>query len=116
MCVFCKIASGEIVVEPLFADEKIMAFRDAHPIAPVHVLLIPKRHIESVNDLASDDEGLMGHLILTAQKIASDLQISAKGYKLLIRTGKDGGQEVPHLHLHLLGGAPLFEEIRPKQS
>lgn len=114
MCIFCKIANKEIPSAIIYEDEDVFAFNDAHPIAPAHVLIIPKKHIASVNDLAESDAALMGQMILVAKNIAADLQISAKGYKLLIRTGEHGGQEVPHLHLHLLGGAKLFEEIRPE--
>lgn len=112
-CLFCKIAKKEIPSEMIYEDEQVFAFKDIHPLAPVHVLIIPKKHIESINDLEGSDEGLAGHLILTAQKIARDLKISEEGYKLLFRTGKHGGQEVEHIHLHLIGGAKLYEEIRP---
>ncbi len=113
MCIFCKIISKEIPAEIIYEDSEILAFPDTHPIAPVHVLIIPKKHIESVNDLKDYDKELIGRMILTAKKIAEDLKISGKGHKLLIRTGPDGGQEVPHLHLHLIGGAKLYEDIRP---
>ena len=91
----------------------VVAFRDAHPIAPVHVLVIPKKHIESVADISEKNEQLMGRLILAAKKIAEDLKISEKGYKLLFRVGEHGGQEVEHIHLHLIGGAKLSEDIHP---
>jgi histidine triad (HIT) family protein len=112
-CVFCKIANKEISAEFLYEDELVVAFRDAHPIAPVHVLVIPKKHIESVADISENDEKLMGRLILAAKKIAEDLKISKNGYKLLIRVGEYGGQEVKHVHLHLIGGAKLREIIEP---
>ena len=114
-CVFCKIArkeiSSDIVI--VYEDEDVIAFRDAHPIAPVHVLVIPKRHIESIADITDEDTMLMGKLILAAKKIAEDLKISGYGYKLLFRVGEHGGQEVKHIHLHLIGGARLAEDIRP---
>ena len=113
MCIFCQIVNKEIPCEFFYEDEDIMAFRDIHPVAPVHILIIPKKHIESVNYLTKSDQALAGKLILIAKKISEDLKISEKGYKLLFRTGADGGQEVPHLHLHLIGGARLHEEIRP---
>ncbi|MDP1845211.1 MAG: histidine triad nucleotide-binding protein [Candidatus Moranbacteria bacterium] len=112
-CVFCKIARKEIPTEFLYEDDFVAAFRDLHPIAPVHVLVIPKKHIESVAEISGGDELLMGKLITTAKKLAEDLRISKKGYKLLIRVGEHGGQEVGHLHLHLIGGAKLREDIRP---
>ena len=112
-CIFCKIAKKEIPTEFLYEDDMVMVFKDARPIAPVHVLIIPKRHIESITDLNDDDEKLAGRLIMVAKKIAQDMGISRSGYKLLFRVGKHGGQEVPHIHLHLIGGAPLSEGIRP---
>jgi histidine triad (HIT) family protein len=112
-CIFCKIAQKEIPAETLFESDNVIAFKDVNPIAPVHVLVIPKKHIKSVVELQEEDASLMGEIILSAKKIAEDLGISQNGYKLLIRVGKYGGQEVDHLHLHLIGGAPLSEEIQP---
>ncbi len=112
-CIFDKIIAGEIPAKKAYEDDFVFAFHDIHPIAPVHVLIIPKKHIESVNDIEEDDIETMGHLIFAAKKIAADLDIAAGGYKLLIRTGHNGGQEVPHIHMHLLGGARLREDIGP---
>lgn len=112
-CVFCKIAKKEIPTEFLHEDELVVAFRDIHPIAPVHVLVIPKKHIESVADMEKNDEKIMGRLIFVAKKIAEDLKISEDGYKLLFRVGHHGGQEIGHVHLHLIGGARLSEDIHP---
>jgi histidine triad (HIT) family protein len=112
-CIFCKIAQKEIPAEIIFENDDIIAFNDVNPIAPVHVLIIPKKHIKSVAELQKEDAGLMGEIIVIAKKIAEDLRISQNGYKLLIRVGKYGGQEVDHLHLHLIGGVPLSEEIKP---
>lgn len=112
-CIFCKIGNKEIPAEIVYEGDDIIAFRDAHPIAPVHILIVPKRHIASINDLREQDIDLAGRMLMNARKIAEDLQIAENGYKLLIRTGRDGGQEVPHLHLHLIGGAELSEDIRP---
>ncbi len=105
-CLFCKIVNKEIPKEIIFEDDLVLAFDDIFPVASTHVLIIPKQHIESVNYLTEDDknEKLMGRLILVAKRIAEKRGIAEKGYKLLIRTGKDGGQEVPHIHLHLMGG------------
>jgi len=113
MCVFCKIANKEIPTEFLYEDDLVAAFRDANPIAPVHALVIPKKHIKSIADISEKDEALMGRMILAAKKIAEDLKISEKGYKLLFRVGRHGGQEVGHIHLHLIGGARLREIIEP---
>jgi len=112
-CLFCRIAGGEIPTEFLYEDGVVAAFRDIHPIAPVHVLVIPKKHIPTIDDLEEDDKDIAGSLIMAARKIARDLKISEEGYKLLLRVKKHGGQEVGHIHLHLIGGAPLFEDIRP---
>lgn len=112
-CVFCKIARKEIPADVVFESDDVIAFRDRAPIAPVHVLVIPKKHIASVTHISEEDTLLMGKLIAAAKSIADDLKISAKGYKLLIRVGEHGGQEVPHIHLHLLGGARLTEGIGP---
>jgi histidine triad (HIT) family protein len=113
VCVFCKIARKEISSDIVYENEDVIAFRDAHPIAPVHVLVIPKRHIESIANITDKDTMLMGKLILAAKKIAEGLKISRVGYKLLFRVGEHGGQEIQHIHLHLLGGARLSENIHP---
>jgi histidine triad (HIT) family protein len=112
-CIFCKIVKHEVPTEFVYQNDLVVAFKDLHPIAPVHILLIPKKHIPTVDDLEKQDEQIAGRLIMTAQKIARDLKIAETGYKLLFRVKKHGGQEIDHLHLHLLGGAPLTEKIRP---
>ncbi len=106
-CVFCKIINKEISTDIIFENDNVVAFNDINPIAPVHVLVIPKRHIGSVIDIENEDVNLMGELIFVAKKIADNLNISQKGYKLLLRVGKDGGQEIQHIHLHLIGGKKL---------
>jgi histidine triad (HIT) family protein len=111
--IFLKIIRKEIPADIVYEDEEILAFRDIRPIAPVHILIIPKKPIESMANAEEEDALLIGKMFLTAKRIAEDLNISEKGYKLLIRVGKDGGQEVPHLHLHLIGGAKLTEGIHP---
>lgn len=114
-CIFCKIIKKEIPTDILYEDDLVLAFSDVHPISPVHVLVIPKKHLESVNELEMNEENekIAGRLILVARKIAKEKGIAEGGHKLLIRTGKNGGQEVPHIHLHLLGGARLSENIKP---
>lgn len=112
-CIFCKIAKKEISTNVVFEDDDVIAFNDIKPVAPVHILVIPKRHIASIVGVDEKDIMLMGKLIMAAKKIADDLNISKNGYKLLIRVGKNGGQEVNHIHLHLLGGAKLSENIHP---
>ena len=113
MCIFCKIIKKEVPASIVFEDEDILAFKDVRPLAPVHILIIPKKHIETVNDLKEENAELVGHMILVAKKIADDFDISPKGYKLLFRVGEWGGQEVMHMHLHLIGGAKLHENIHP---
>ena len=103
-CIFCKIVNKESPADVVFEDEVVIAFKNINPSAPVHILVIPKRHISSVVGIKIEDSNLMGKLIFTAKKIADDFGISQNGYKLLIRVGKDGGQEIQHIHLHLIGG------------
>ena len=103
-CIFCKIIKKEIPADTIFEDEDVIAFKDIKPIAPIHIVIIPKKHIVSIVDIKERDITLMGKLIMTAKKIADDLKISKNGYKLLIRVGRGGGQEIDHIHLHLLSG------------
>jgi histidine triad (HIT) family protein len=106
-CIFCKLANGEIPTEFVFESENVVAFNDVNPVAPVHVLIIPKKHLGSVNDLHELEVGLIQEMTLAAQNIAESLGIKDKGYRLVINTGLDGGQEVGHLHMHLIGGRPM---------
>ena len=106
-CVFCKIVRGEIAADFVYQDEEVVAFRDQAPSAPVHILIIPCQHIPTFNDLQAAQQDLLGHLLLVAKKIARQENIQEKGYRLLMNCGRDGGQEVNHLHFHLLGGQPL---------
>ena len=103
-CIFCKIVSNEMKAELVYRDEQVTAFRDIHPVAPTHILLVPNRHIESVGALEAEDEQLMGHLFTVARKLAEEEQISQGGYRLITNTGTNGGQTVFHLHVHLIGG------------
>jgi len=103
-CIFCKIIAGEIPSDQVYSDETVVAFRDINPVAPTHVLIIPRKHIETVNDLTTDEEALAGHLFTTANKIAADEGIAESGYRLIVNCGPDGRQEVYHIHLHLIGG------------
>ncbi len=112
-CIFCKIIRREIPVEFLYEDDLVVAFKDKQPITPVHVLIVPKEHIASVTDFSEKHETVAGRLMMVAKNLAEKLGTAAGGYKLLLRVGRDGGQEVPHVHLHLLGGAKLTENIKP---
>ncbi|MBP6889157.1 MAG: histidine triad nucleotide-binding protein [Candidatus Moranbacteria bacterium] len=111
--IFSKIIRKEIPKDILYEDEMVIVFEDIHPIAPVHVLVIPKKPIESIATMEDEDALIIGHMFLVARNMAKNLKISDKGYKLLIRVGHDGGQEIPHLHLHVVGGARLSENIHP---
>ncbi len=106
-CIFCKIISKEIPAEILYRDEHVTAFRDIEPAAPVHILIVPNKHIASMNKASVEDEPLLGHLLMAAKKLAEQEKIAQSGYRLVINTGADGGQVVYHLHLHLMGGKPL---------
>jgi histidine triad (HIT) family protein len=103
-CIFCKIVSNEAKAEIVYRDDRVTAFRDRHPVAPTHILLVPNRHIESVGALEVEDEPLMGHLFTVARKLAEEAGISKGGYRLITNTGTNGGQTVFHLHVHLIGG------------
>jgi histidine triad (HIT) family protein len=106
-CIFCRIISGEIPSDILYQDEQVVAFRDINPKATVHLLLVPRKHIESVAELSEDEASIMGHLVTVANRLAREAGISEKGYRLVVNSGPEGGQEVPHLHLHLLGGRQM---------
>ena len=110
-CVFCKIAAGTIPADVVYKDEELIAFRDIHPMAPVHDVLIPRKHIESVNNLSTSDQSLAGRMLLAAGKVAKKEGIAESGYRLTINCGPDGTQVVPHLHLHILGGRLLSEKL-----
>jgi histidine triad (HIT) family protein len=103
-CIFCRIVAGIAPADILHRDEQVTAFRDLHPIAPVHILIVPNRHIDSVNALEESDAQLVGHMFVAAREIAARQGLSASGYRLIINTGPDGGQTVFHMHLHLIGG------------
>lgn len=110
-CLFCKISNKDIPTEFLYEDSDILAFHDIHPLAPVHILIIPRKHVETIADIKESDIMLMGKIIWAAKTLAEKEGIAEQGYKLLFRVKRHGGQEVPHVHLHLIGGAPLSEGI-----
>ena len=103
-CIFCKIANNEIQSNIVYRDEQVTAFRDIHPVAPTHVLIVPNRHIESVSSLKSEDEVLAGHMLAVAGQIAVKEGIADSGYRIITNTGINGGQTVFHMHFHLIGG------------
>ena len=106
-CIFCKIIAREIPGDILYEDDTVAAFRDIQPAAPVHILIVPKKHIPSMNDVEAEDETLLGHLLIVAQKLAVEEGIAERGYRLSMNTGEEGRQVVMHIHLHLMGGKKL---------
>lgn len=106
-CLFCKIINKEIPSDIIYEDDKFLAFKDIKPIAPIHLLIIPKKHIPSIKHLEVVDKELMGELLLVAQQIAKKQRVSENGYRLILNIGRDAGQAVNHLHLHLLAGKTL---------
>ncbi|WP_457568773.1 histidine triad nucleotide-binding protein [Desulfurobacterium sp.] len=107
MCIFCKIVNKEIPAKVVYEDDKVMAFHDINPQAPIHILIIPKEHIPTVNDLEENHKELIGHIFLVAKKIAKELGVDEKGYRILVNCNSDGGQEIYHIHFHLFAGKPL---------
>ena len=106
-CLFCKIINRDIPASIVYEDERVLAFNDINPQAPTHVLIVPKRHIASLNDLGVDDDQMVGELVRRAAALARDRGISAGGYRTVFNTNRDAGQTVLHIHLHLLGGRSM---------
>ncbi len=111
-CVFCQIIKGKISAEIIYQDDQFIAFKDAHPSADVHFLIIPRRHIKSINSLREKDKEMIGQMILVAQKVARKLKVAKNGYKLVFNVGRGGGQVIDHLHLHLLAGKLKVKAIK----
>jgi len=103
-CIFCKIAEGKTPAKIVYQDEQAVAFEDIHPQAPVHLLVIPRQHLASLNEATPQDEALLGHLHLIAARLASERGIATKGYRIVINNGSWAGQTVFHLHVHVMGG------------
>ncbi|HUO82238.1 MAG TPA: histidine triad nucleotide-binding protein [Gammaproteobacteria bacterium] len=106
-CIFCRIASGDLAADLVHEDDEIVAFRDLNPQAPTHVLVIPRRHVATVNDLDDSDAGLTGRLVLAGRRIAVQEGIAGDGYRLVLNCNRGAGQSVFHIHLHVLGGRPM---------
>lgn len=106
-CIFCKIVKREIASEILYENDELIAFNDINPLAPVHVLLVSKKHIDNILDLSDDDHKIAGSLILAASMLAQKFNIAKSGFRFIINCNRDGGQEVFHLHAHIIGGRPL---------
>jgi len=106
-CIFCKIISGSIPSTIIYQDDKVIAFNDMFPKAPEHKLIVPRKHIATLNDISDEDSELVSHMMFVARNLAGELKIAKSGYRVIINCNADGGQAVFHLHLHLMGGKPL---------
>ncbi len=106
-CLFCKIANRDIPSDIVYEDDQVVAFKDITPAAPVHTLIIPKKHISTINDIEIEDLPLVGHMILTAKQLAAENNLSEPGFRLVMNCNSEGGQTIFHIHLHLLGGRQL---------
>ncbi len=106
-CIFCRIVANQATANILYRDQTVTAFRDAHAVAPTHLLIVPNRHIETLNDLGDEDDGLLGYMLLVARRLAIKEGVDQSGYRLVINTRSNAGQTIPHLHLHLIGGRPM---------
>lgn len=106
-CLFCKIIAGEIPSNKVYSDDEVYAFHDINPAAPTHILIIPRKHLSAVNSASEADQALLGKLLLRANQIAADQGLAEDGFRYVINTGRDGGQTVFHLHLHILGGRAM---------
>ena len=103
-CIFCKIINNDIPTEFLYENDRLVVFKDINPLAPIHLLLVPKKHIRSINDLEGSDAAIVSELIMTAKEMAEKMSVNKSGYRIFFNVEKGGGQEVFHLHLHLIGG------------
>lgn len=110
-CLFCKIIKGEIPSNKVYEDEEILAFNDINPAAPIHILVIPKKHIKSLANIEKEDEMLLGKIQFAINEITEEQGFKKDGYRVIMNCGKNGGQEVGHLHYHILAGKPLGEKI-----
>ena len=110
-CIFCKIIKGEIPSNKVYEDENVLAFHDINPAAPIHILVIPKKHISMLTDLEKEDEVLIGKIYTVINKIAEQEGFIEQGYRVIVNCGKDSGQEVMHIHFHVLAGKKLGDKI-----
>jgi histidine triad (HIT) family protein len=110
-CVFCKIIAGQIPSDIVYRDETVIAFKDIHPVMQVHLLIVPREHIAYLTDLTEKKSALVGHMVMVANKLAQQTGIAEKGFRVVINVGSEGGQMVPHLHMHLLGGRHMSEKM-----
>jgi histidine triad (HIT) family protein len=110
-CVFCKIIAGQIPSDIVYHDDIVVAFKDINPVTQVHLLIVPREHIAYLTDLTEKQAGLVGHMILVVNKLAQQTGIAEKGFRVVINVGSEGGQMVPHLHMHLLGGRRMSDKM-----
>ena len=108
-CLFCKIVRGEVESDKVYEDEQLFAFNDIHPQAPIHTLIVPKKHIATIHDASGDDQLLLGQMLLTGRTLAAEQSVNEPGYRLVMNCNQHGGQTVFHIHLHLLAGRQLRE-------
>ena len=110
-CIFCKIGKGEIPSEKVYEDEEIVAFKDINPATPIHILVIPKKHIEKITEIKKEDEALIGRMYSVFNKIAKEQGFAEDGFRMIVNCGKNAGQEVMHLHFHILAGTKMGPKI-----
>ena len=110
-CIFCKIINGEIPSTKVYEDENVLAFKDINPVAPVHIIVVPKKHICCVNGLENEDEALIGKVFLEIKEIAKQVGIADDGYRVINNCGENAGQTVKHIHFHIIGGMNLGEKL-----
>ena len=110
-CLFCRIIKKEIPADIVYEDSDIVAFLDLHPVAPVHILVVPKKHISKLTELTVEDEAVIGKVYTVINKLAKEKQIDEKGFRVIVNCGEEGGQVIPHIHFHLLGGKKLGPKL-----
>lgn len=106
-CIFCRIINKEINSEIVYEDDKVIVFKDINPQAPIHLLIVPKRHIESINEINVEDKNIIGHIFIVAKEVAKKFNVDKCGYRVVVNTGRDAGQAVFHIHFHFLAGREL---------
>lgn len=106
-CIFCKIASGKIPSEKIFENEDVLAFKDIHPLAPTHLIVIPKKHYATLNDIPQNEIGILSKIYAAVQEVARKTEVADSGYRTILNTNRSAGQEIFHVHFHVLGGRPL---------
>ncbi len=110
-CIFCKIANKEIPSSVVYEDDSVLAFNDINPVAPVHILVVPKKHISSANDIKAEDKELIGHIFEVIQKLGATVKGLGNGYRIINNCGENAGQTVKHIHFHIIGGVALGEKL-----